>query len=297
MSTVNENHFPELMKVITEDPSAVERLDLECPICMQSITINNSNDSPGTDSHDAYVLPCKHIVGMSCAVEHIHHDLMTGTTYRCPTCRADLIHSGCGHPNTKGTLLRLSNAWRLAMYISVLDSNRTDEFCVSCYFDFITHRLTMIAFNEFDFSNLVTGRRVVKLFLKWGEKVYKSLSCPKNTTTIMELPIQPILRNAIERIRQPVARMLDIPDDKKAELEFHLTLVELNPTEGPEVLLYEFSFLSQISDMQDVSMALQRPGVSRESLANENMLRLCHAMSSGHELNAQVRNHIRSGHH
>ncbi|CAJ0549688.1 Ff.00g033010.m01.CDS01 [Fusarium sp. VM40] len=256
MSTVNENHFPELMKVITEDPSAAERLDLECPICMQSITINNSNDPPGTDSHDA----------------------------------------GCGHPNTKGTLLRLSNAWRLAMYISVLDSNRTDEFCVSCYFDFITHRLTMIAFNEFDFSNLVTGRRVVKLFLKWGEKVYKSLSCPKNTTTIMELPIQPILRNAIERIRQTVARMLDIPADKTAELEFHLTLVELNPTQGPEALLDELSFLSQISDMQDVSMALQRPGASRESIANANMLRLCHAMSSGHELNAQVRSHIRSGH-
>ncbi|KAG5658574.1 hypothetical protein KAF25_010755, partial [Fusarium avenaceum] len=245
MSTVNENHFPELMKVITEDPSAVERLDLACPICMQSITINNSNDSPGTDSHDAYVLPCKHIVG---------------TTYRCPSCRADLIHSGCGHPNTKGTLLRLSNAWRLAMYISVLDSNRTDEFCVSCYFDFITHRLTMIAFNEFDFSNFVTGRRVVKLFPKWGEKVYKSLSCPKNTTTIMELPIQPILRNTIERIRQTVARMLDIPADKTAELEFHLTLVELNPTQGPEALLHEMSFLSQISDMQDVAVALQRPG-------------------------------------
>ncbi|KAI6750932.1 hypothetical protein HG530_014382 [Fusarium avenaceum] len=296
MSTVNENHFPELMKMIDDDPSVAERLDLECTVCKKSITFSR-DDSPGFGRHDAYVLPCQHIVGLSCATELLLHNRSTGTPHRCPTCRADLIHSGCGHPNTKGTLLRLSEAWRLPMYISVLDSNRTDEFCVSCYFDFITRRLTMIAFNEFDFSNLVTGRRVVKLFLKWGEKVYKSLSCPKNTTTIMELPIQPILRNTIERIRQPVARMLDIPDDKKAELEFHLTLVELNPTEGPEVLLHEFSFLSQISDMQDVSMALQRPGVSRESLANENMLRLCHAMSSGHELNAQVRNHIRSGHH
>ncbi|WZH41011.1 uncharacterized protein QYS62_001953 [Fusarium acuminatum] len=295
MSTVNETYFPELLKIITEDPLAAERLDLECPICKESTTINNSNDPTGFGSHDAYILPCMHIVGLSCATNLILHDRKTETTHRCPTCRADLFHSGCGHPNTKGTLLHLSEAWRPTMIINILDSNRLDEFCMACYFEFITDRLTRIAFDESDLSNFVTGGRVVKLFLKWEEKVYKALSCPKNTTTIMELPIQPILKNAIERIREPMAKLLNVPADKTAELEFHLVLLELNPAQDLESLLHEFSFLSQITDMQDVAVALQRPGVSRESIANENMLQLCQTMTSGQELNAQVRSHIRSG--
>jgi hypothetical protein len=180
------------------------------------------------------------------------------------------------------------------MIINILDSNRLDEFCMACYFEFITDRLTRIAFDESDFSEFVTGGRVVKLFLKWGEKVYKALSCPKNTTTIMELPILPILKNAIERTRKPMAKLLNVPADKTAELEFHLMLLELNPAQGLESLLHEFSFLSQIADMQEVAVALQRPGVSRESIANENMLQLCQTMTSGQELNAQVRSHIRS---
>ncbi|SPJ82069.1 uncharacterized protein FTOL_09474 [Fusarium torulosum] len=288
---INETYFPALMQILDQDPSAAERLGLQCPICMELMTIDTTDDFSGLNSHNAYVLPCKHIVGLSCIATLIVHNGETGTAHRCPTCRADLFHSGCQHPNIRGTIIRLSQACRAAVNISVLNSNRIDEFCVDCYVEYITQRLTNIAIDEFDFSNLVTGRRAVQLTYKIGGIVFTSLSFPRNATTIMELPILPNLRNATERAREYLAKLLGVPADKTAELEFCLTLIEINPVHGPD-LLNELLFRGQREYMQDAAVALQRPGVTREFIANDSMLGFCRMMTFQQEINAQMRSQI-----
>jgi hypothetical protein len=285
---INETYFPALMQLLDQDPSAAERLGLQCPICMELMTIDTTGDFSGPNSHNAYVLACKHIVGLSCAVTLIVHNGQTGTAHRCPTCRADLFHSGCQHPNIRGTIIRLSQACRAAVNTRVLNNSRIDEFCADCYVRYITHRLIQIAIDEFDFSNLVTGRRAVQLAYKIGRTVFKSGSFPRNVTTIMELPILSNLRNATERAREYLAKLLGVSADKTAELEFCLTLIEINPVHGPDPL-NELLFRGQREYIQDAAALLQRPGVTRESIANDSMLGFCRMMTFQQEINAQMR--------
>jgi hypothetical protein len=160
--------------------------------------------------------------------------------------------------------------------------------------EYITYTLTKIAIDEFDFSDLATDRRVVQFSYKIGERVIKSDAFPKNATPIMDLPILPSLRNAIERAREYLAKLLGIPADKTAELEFCLTLIEINQFHGP---LDEILLRDQRVHMREVVAALQRSGVTRESIANDNMLEFCRMMTFQQEINARMRSAVRIVHH
>ncbi|KAM0294626.1 hypothetical protein ACHAO9_001061 [Fusarium lateritium] len=291
MSVINETYYPALMQIIEQDPSAADRLGLQCPICMELMNISTEQGQPIRDDHTAYVLPCKHIVGLSCGVTLIAHGLGAGNTLSCPSCRADLFYRGCRHPNIKGTLINLHEDWRARMNDSIEESSRIDEFCAGCYVDFMTHRLTTIAFDEIDFSTILVGRRLLQLSYKWGEKVFVPPSAPRDAPVFMEVAMLPSMANACERVREYLAKLLGVPADKAAEIEFHWKVLQIQ--EDPDGVL-DIQDLLKVRNQAEyllftTTVLRVTPDLTRETIARDNMLDLCRLLTFQQEIDDRVR--------
>ncbi|KAM0232904.1 hypothetical protein ACHAP5_010566 [Fusarium lateritium] len=291
MSVINETYFPALMQIIDQDPSTLDRLGLQCPICMELMPVSSERGLSIHNNHCAYVLPCKHMVGVSCVATLISHGLGAGNTHSCPSCRADLSHPGCRHPNIKGTLMLMHEGWRARMNDSIEESSRIEEFCAGCYVDFMTHRLTTIAFDEFDFSTILVDRRLLQLSYKWGEKVFLPPSAPRDAPVFMEVAMLPSMENACERAREYLAKLLGVPADKVAELEFHWKVLQLQ--EDPDDAL-DIKNLINLRNQAEYLLFITTvfratPDLTREAVAHDNMLDFCRLLTLQQEINARMR--------
>jgi len=135
------------MEIVQADPSAVNRANPICEICMEPMTLNE--DVPNINllpylrkidnlPHAAYVLPCGHIFGLSCAAALLADDEKQRKCHKCPICRFVLSCSHCwskglagGH--NKGVLLSLCQDKRERM-LEVLDAIlKLPTSCLPCF--------------------------------------------------------------------------------------------------------------------------------------------------------------------
>ncbi|RSL75326.1 hypothetical protein CEP51_010974 [Fusarium floridanum] len=99
---INESYWPRLREILVEDPSGMDRLNLECMICTMPMVINPHD--PGQEDrvidHRAMILLCGHLVGFSCIYRHFCHRQEIRQPFTCPfhggepLCHPDC---GCGH--------------------------------------------------------------------------------------------------------------------------------------------------------------------------------------------------------
>ncbi|CAM1505107.1 Fc.00g107440.m01.CDS01 [Cosmosporella sp. VM-42] len=100
---VTENYWPKLKQLIKEDPSVVNRLDLECPICYERMTITDEEHvfEPILGglkvSHQAGILPCGHMFGASCVAKMLTSNHSQNKVSACPCCRLTLKYRLCIH--------------------------------------------------------------------------------------------------------------------------------------------------------------------------------------------------------
>ncbi|KAL2691760.1 hypothetical protein Neosp_002151 [[Neocosmospora] mangrovei] len=96
---INESYWPSLRKVLEEDPSGWDRLNLECMMCRSPMSIKESEhvkDENGCD-HRPMILLCGHIIGLSCLTDHLMYQNSQGIPFGCPlnTCKPS-FHPVCG---------------------------------------------------------------------------------------------------------------------------------------------------------------------------------------------------------
>ncbi|CAG7563883.1 unnamed protein product [Fusarium equiseti] len=147
MSSTTENYLPSLMEIVQADPSAANRANPLCGICREPMTLDedvpNINLIPylrkvGKIPHAAYVLPCGHIFGLSCAAALLSYDEKHRKCHKCPICRFVLSCSHCWHKglaggHNKGVLLSLSQDKRERM-LEVLDAVlKLPTSCLPCF--------------------------------------------------------------------------------------------------------------------------------------------------------------------
>ncbi|KAL4722072.1 hypothetical protein ACLX1H_010842 [Fusarium chlamydosporum] len=147
MSAIAETFFHYLMDILDKDPSAVERLDLECGICLDKMTIDQdikvrTSNNELVLSHGAYILVCGHIFGVSCAAKLSDHSEEDMTEHRCPTCRHALEFTRCFCPHNLGTLLRVTPEERKEMADKRAASMKVPEWCFKCGLAQMNSKLT-----------------------------------------------------------------------------------------------------------------------------------------------------------
>ncbi|SPJ82071.1 uncharacterized protein FTOL_09476 [Fusarium torulosum] len=95
----SETYWPLLKEQLSSGKVSFNDLELPCSICYDTMGIQDSElaaDETGYH-HGAVILPCGHMFGYSCfrqAVEASEEDEMNVC---CPSCRASVTHSKCGH--------------------------------------------------------------------------------------------------------------------------------------------------------------------------------------------------------
>ncbi|KAH7189551.1 uncharacterized protein B0J16DRAFT_397487 [Fusarium flagelliforme] len=147
MSSTTENYLPSLMEIVQADPSAANRANPLCELCTEPMTLDedvpNINLIPDLRKieelpHAAYVLPCGHIFGLSCAAALLTYDYEHRKCHKCPICLFVLSCSHCwskglagGH--NRGVLVRLSKDKRERM-LEVLDAVlKLPTSCLPCF--------------------------------------------------------------------------------------------------------------------------------------------------------------------
>ncbi|KAM0350199.1 hypothetical protein ACHAPU_003364 [Fusarium lateritium] len=257
--SINETYFPALMDILQQDPSAAERLDLECPICKEVLTTNDddkvsySNDEVDVN-HGAFILPCGHIIGYSCSREYLNYSAEARILHRCPTCRSDLIHAACRHSHNIGTMLRVGQDQRDTMRRTVENSSRVFEHCIECCLPWITAHLKAVAMAEYDFSSILTGRRILELSFERGTMQWKSPRCPRNVTLVTKLPVLEALKSTNAAFGRFFAKLLNLPADEPTDFEYCLNLYDVGPEEDIDLYLLTQSAAVQTTELRLMAM-------------------------------------------
>ncbi|KAF5002215.1 hypothetical protein FGRMN_521 [Fusarium graminum] len=280
--SINETYFPALMDILQQDPSATGKLNLECPICRDVMTTNDedkvsySNDEADVN-HGAFVLPCGHIIGYSCSREIYNYSSETGVPHRCPTCRLDLIHTSCQHSHNIGTMLRVGEAQRHSMRLSVENSSRLFDYCVECCLSVILAQLRGIAMTECDLSSVLTGRRILGLTIHRGNIEWRSEGHLRDITLVTNLPVFDALKSTYAALGRFLGGLLNLPADEPADFECCLNLYEGGPGEDTESYL-------QMQDVMVHSTELKLMGMSpatRNATAHDDARSFCSLLETG----------------
>ncbi|KAJ4138351.1 hypothetical protein NW768_002174 [Fusarium equiseti] len=142
-----ETYLPYLMDVIQGHPRAADCTTPMCQICTEPATLNEDvphvNLVPDLQKiknppHAAYVLPCGHIFGLSCATAMLKYNQYHHTQHKCPTCGFVL---SCSHGwskdlqgnHNKGVLLSLSQDKRERMLEVVDAALKLPHSCLPCF--------------------------------------------------------------------------------------------------------------------------------------------------------------------
>lgn len=135
---ITDTYWPNLKKALLEDLSVRDCLDLECAICYDRITIHDEDhttehlDIVGETTHEPCVLPCGHVLGLSCLKKMSINDLEERKASQCPCCRFSLHHQGCTHHVAK-TAIFWSDLDKMRLTIPEGGELKTD--CMECTLD------------------------------------------------------------------------------------------------------------------------------------------------------------------
>ncbi|KAF4445919.1 hypothetical protein F53441_10390 [Fusarium austroafricanum] len=92
-------YWPNIKDMIERGEADLAFLDLDCAICGDQMEIEPSgrkNDASNL-GHAAHILPCGHIIGLSCLHEAWNYASENFIDILCPDCKTNVDYSACGH--------------------------------------------------------------------------------------------------------------------------------------------------------------------------------------------------------
>lgn len=69
---INKSYWPVLRKILEEDPSGMDRVNLECMMCKLPMSTKANEHVKGDNGNDhrPMILLCGHLIGLSCLADH-----------------------------------------------------------------------------------------------------------------------------------------------------------------------------------------------------------------------------------
>ncbi|RSL63738.1 hypothetical protein CEP54_005077 [Fusarium duplospermum] len=173
---INESYWPRLREILVRDPSGMDRLGLECMICMMPMIINprDASDGHNTVDHRAMVLLCGHIVGFSCIFEYFSYRQQHSLPYACPLhAKPPLCHSECGCGHTGWPMPGKVEDF-FVRPLTIAEGLSLAPECIGCTIDDMFRRLTILTnIFEPDFAELLESSQIAYRIrvkhLIWGE--------------------------------------------------------------------------------------------------------------------------------
>ncbi|KAM0563198.1 hypothetical protein ACHAPJ_000914 [Fusarium lateritium] len=234
--SVSETYWPALKASFDQDSTAAQRLDLQCGICLEKMTVNDDDvlcepDNEASLHHGAYILPCGHIFGYKCASELMLHNREHRAHHSCPQCRECLHSVVCKCPLNRGTLLRVRADLQDAMHASVKKSKELMVRCFDCAMRFLLVGLKQIAILGINFDDTLQGLLILGFTIRTSDKVWEHQSLSPNTRLIRRLEIPRELLEIFKWLGNFVESQHDL-EESADQWDFEMNLYEVNSEEA-----------------------------------------------------------------
>ncbi|KAI0181279.1 hypothetical protein GGR52DRAFT_26912 [Hypoxylon sp. FL1284] len=112
-------------------------LDLACAMCWEPLAVPAAvaprrRGRARAQRERILVLPCGHFFGHECVEKWVYARYAGGGMLRCPTCRRDVFHRGCGHPVTGWTVGAGADGPVLGVPLTLPEGGRVALTCARC---------------------------------------------------------------------------------------------------------------------------------------------------------------------
>ncbi|KAG5755873.1 hypothetical protein H9Q69_000056 [Fusarium xylarioides] len=221
-------YYPELAKIINNDPTAIERLEIECGMCQDKMS------NPEDKTCSAIIFPCGHMFCPSCVKEYREYNRTNGIPYKCPVCRCELKGKVCGCPG-KDTFFEPTQHQdedlldRLQKEIS-----KQEDACVFCQMSLLANGLRNIALYIHDPAPLIKDGHMLRVRIvkrdDWEVRIESDCS-----EEIKLLPISSELMGLFRIAGDSLAEAWDgprAPGDDISPFDFQLALCKAYPEDN-----------------------------------------------------------------
>ncbi|KAF5538952.1 hypothetical protein FMEXI_9172 [Fusarium mexicanum] len=180
-------YYPELAKIINNDPTAIDRLEIECGMCRDKM----SNLEDKTCS--AIILPCGHMFCPPCVQEFRQYNISNDVPSRCPVCRFDLISRTCGCPGDRDTLFDPTQHQDEDLLARLQEQiSRRKGACVLCQMTTLARGLRCITLYLYDPVPIIKGGLMLRVTVEKRDEKEIRVETDK-TEVVKQLPISPEL--------------------------------------------------------------------------------------------------------
>ncbi|PNP75805.1 hypothetical protein FNYG_10883 [Fusarium nygamai] len=271
--TITAAYYPELAK-INNDPTAIERLEIECGMCQDEMS------NPGDKTCSAIISPCGHMFCPPCIKEYREYNRTNGIPYKCPVCRFDLKGRVCGCPG-KDTLFEPTQHQDEGLLTRLQEEIGNQEgACVFCQMSMLANGLRSIALYIHDPAPLIRDGHMLRVRAvkrdDWDVRIESDCS-----EEIKLLPISSELMELFRIAGDSLAEAWDgprAPGDDTSPFDFQLALCKSYP-EDHELWPHRRGQLEYFSMVKWHIYDITHPG--RLAHAREDALELAQAFTGG----------------
>ena len=145
---VTETYWPKLRKILESKFIDRTNLDLQCVICYDTMTtraedhVSEEVGRYGPCTHQACVLPCGHMIGLSCMARMKLNNYEEEKASLCPCCRFILHHDECLHHTA--TIKFAEDKWR-GIPQTVPEGGEVQDTCTDCILNMMLTGLAYLA--------------------------------------------------------------------------------------------------------------------------------------------------------
>ncbi|RBR02630.1 hypothetical protein FVER53263_05987 [Fusarium verticillioides] len=218
-------YYPELAKIINNDPTAIERLEIECGMCQDKMS------NPEDKTFSAIIFPCGHMFCPPCVKEYREYNRSNGVSYKCPVCRFELKGRVCGCPD-KETLFDPTQHQDEGLLDKLKDKlSKEKGACAFCQLSILANGLRSIALYIHDPAPLIKDGHMLRVRAvkrdDWDVRIESDCS-----EEIKLLPISPELMEFFRIAGDSLAEAWDgprAPEDDTSPFDFQLALCKSYP--------------------------------------------------------------------
>ncbi|KAF5706298.1 hypothetical protein FMUND_11663 [Fusarium mundagurra] len=271
---ITSAYYPELAKIINNDPTAIERPEIECGMCQDKMR------NPKDKTCSAIIFPCGHLFCPPCVKEYREYNKTNGIPHKCPVCRADLKGRVCGCPD-KDTLFEPTQHQDEGLLTRLQEEISTQEgACVFCQMSMLANGLRSIALYIHDPAPLIKDGHMLRVRVvkrdNWDVRIESDRG-----EEVKLLPISSELMELFRIAGDSLAEAWDgprAPGDDTSPFDFQLALCKSYP-EDHELWPHRRGQLEFFSIMKWHITDITHPG--RLAHARKDVLELAQAFTSG----------------
>ncbi|KAF4954880.1 hypothetical protein FGADI_4982 [Fusarium gaditjirri] len=252
---ITSTFYPELASIINFDPTALQRLELDCGMCRDRMS------NPEDRACDILILPCGHMFCSSCIEECREHE----RAHKCPVCRFDLAHKICGCPIEEDIVFKPTPEQDHTVLVKMqAEISRLRGTCDACDVGTLVHGFRQVALFLHDPAQLIKDGHILRVTIrKCGDE--EGLLSEMNKA-VTQLPVSSDLQELfnIARDSLDMAHNGPLVEDEPPLFSLELALCK----QCPENHCGDHCRFRR-GEMELVKKKLETPGCDRLALARE----------------------------